>query len=324
MRTIAIEEHFSPAALQRAVPDLPEWDPTARYRTAASEKLADIGAGRLEDMDAAGIDVQVISATISGARIETLDAVSGVAVARECNDELAEAVRAHPDRFAGFALLPLQNPDAAAVELERCVTKLGMKGALINGTINRLFLDHPGFRPVLARADELGVPIYLHPAPPSPDVYAAYFGGLPAGVGDRLATAAWGWHAEIGLHSLRLIASGVFDRFPGLQFIIGHMGENLPFFLARADRMLASYVPHLQRRVADYFHANFYIIPSGYFTVPPLLCALEVVGADRIIFAVDYPFSSLTEGRAFLDSAPISAADREKIAHGNAERLLRI
>jgi uncharacterized protein len=324
MRTIAIEEHFLPAALRAAASKGSTWDPTAGYRTAASAKLVDLGAGRLADMDAAGVDVQVISATVSGPRIEDFDLETGVSMARDCNDELAEAVRAHPDRFAGFALLPLRSPEAAALELDRCVTKLGMKGAIVNGTINGLFLDHPSFQPVLAEAERLDVPIYIHPAPPPPDVYTAYYGGLPTGVADRLATAAWGWHVEVGLHSLRLIASGVFDRFPKLQIVIGHMGENIPFSLARADRMLANDAPHLQRRVAEYFHANFSITPSGYFTIPPLLCALEVVGADRIIFAVDYPFASLVEGRAFLDGAPLRPADREKIAHGNAERLLKL
>jgi predicted TIM-barrel fold metal-dependent hydrolase len=288
------------------------------------QRLVDVGVGRLADMDAAGIDVQVISATVSGSRLDTLDAATEVAVARDCNDELAAAVRSHPDRFAGLAMLPLQSPEAAAAELERCVARLGMKGALINGTTNGRFLDDPIFQPVLAQAEALDSPIYLHPAPPPPEVFRAYFSGLPEGVADRLATSSWGWHVETGLHSLRLIASGAFDRFPKLQIIIGHMGENLPFSLARADRTLSASATHLQRRPAEYFNANFSITPSGYFTVPPLLCALEVVGADRIIFAVDYPYSTLAEGRAFLDSAPISSPDREKIAHGNAERLLKL
>src|SRR5262249_27453265 len=163
-------------------------------------------------------------------------------------DELAEAVRSHPDRFAGFALLPLQSPEAAAAELERCVAGLGMKGALINGTTNGRFLDDPVFRPVLGQAKALDVPIYLHPATPPLGVYNAYFGGLPEGIADRLATSSWGWHVEIGLHSLRLIAAGVFDRYPKLQIIIGHMGENLPFSLARADRTLSASASHLQRR----------------------------------------------------------------------------
>jgi predicted TIM-barrel fold metal-dependent hydrolase len=324
MRTIAIEEHFLPTALRGFATSPPAGDPLAQYRALMSQKLADVGAGRLADLDAAGIDVQVISATVSGISFDSFDPATAIAIARDSNDELAEVVRAHPDRFAGFALLPLQTPEAAAAELERAVTNLGMKGALINGTTKGRFLDNPSFQPVLAEAETLDVPIYLHPAPPPPEVMAAYFTGLPAGVGDRLATAAWGWHVETGLHSLRLIGAGVFDRFPRLQIIIGHMGENLPFSLARADRQLAASATHLRRKPAEYFHDNFSITPSGYFTIPPLLCALEVVGADRIIFAVDYPFASNLEARAFLDAAPLSPPDREKIAHGNAERLLHL
>jgi predicted TIM-barrel fold metal-dependent hydrolase len=324
MRTIAIEEHFLPTSSRPYASLPPAGDPLAQYRATMSSKLTEVGAGRLADLDAAGIDLQVISATESGVQLGTLDPATLVGLARESNDELAEVVRAHPDRFAGFAYLPLQTPEAAAAELERAVTKLGLKGALINGTTNGRFLDHPSFQPVLAEAERLDVPIYLHPAPPPPEVMAAYFSGLPAGVGTSLSTSAWGWHVETGLHSLRLIAAGVFDRFPRLQIIIGHMGENLPFSLARADHRLAPTTSHLQRKPAEYFHENFYITPSGYFTIPPLLCALEVVGADRIMFAVDYPFSSNLEARAFLDAAPLSPADREKIAHGNAERLLRL
>ncbi len=323
MRTIAIEEHFLPRPLLDALP-ASRGDPSARYRTAAGIKLLDIGTGRLADMDAAGIDVQVISAAVAAAPIESFDPAIGVPLARDCNDALADATRAHPTRLAGFALLPLQSPDAAAAELDRCVTKLGFKGALINGTINGRFLDDPIFQPVLAQAESLDVPIYLHPAPPPTSVFDAYFSGLPGDAGQVLSIAGWGWHVETGLHSLRLIVAGIFDQFPRLQIINGHMGEALPFMLARADRTLSPASPHLGRRVAEYVHDNLWMTTSGFFTVPPLLCALEVVGADRIIFAVDYPFSTNADGRAFLDTMPVSPADREKIAHRNAERLLKV
>jgi predicted TIM-barrel fold metal-dependent hydrolase len=218
----------------------------------------------------------------------------------------------------------MQDPEEAASELTRCVTKLGFKGALISGTINDRFLDDPVFEPVLAEAEKLGVPLYLHPAPPPAAVYDVYFRGLPADIAGSLATSAWGWHVETGLHCLRLVAAGVFDRFPKLQIIIGHMGENLPFSLARADNRLTPFTPHLQRRVRDYFLTNFHITTSAYFTLPPLLCALMVFGVDRILFSVDYPFSPNAPGRALLDTAPLSPADLEKIAHGNAERLLKL
>ena len=321
MRTIALEEHvgspkIAAAAkatgkmLSRKTPDL------------VIEKMRDVGAGRLADMDSAGIDMQVLSET--GIGLDKLDRAAGAALARESNDMLSEVVRARPDRFAAFALLAMQDPEGAASELERCVVKLGFKGALISGTINDRFLDDPCFEPVLAQAEKLDVPLYLHPAPPPAAVYDVYFSGLPANIAGSLATSAWGWHVETGLHSLRLVVAGVFDRFPKLQIIIGHLGENLPFSLARADSRLTPFASHLQRRVADYFLHNFHLTTSAYFTLPPLLCALMVFGVDRIMFSVDYPFSPNAPGRILLDTAPLSPADLEKIAHINAERLLKL
>ncbi len=324
MRTIAIEEHFSTVQYQEAMKKVSGQFMSAPppHMEAVFQKLLDLGDGRLADMDAAGIDMQVLSLT--GIGLDKLDPATGSALARDCNDVLAEAVRAHPDRFAGFADLALQDPEHAAAELDRCVNRLGFKGAMVSGTINGRFLDDPGFHSVLSVAEKLGVPIYLHPGPPPPDVLRAYFSGLPDGVGDALSTAGWGWHAELGLHSLRLAASGVFDLFPKLQFIIGHMGENIPFSLARAEERLSPVTTHLQRPVSDYFHANFHITSSGYFALQPLLCALLVFGADRIIFAVDYPYSPNTAGRNFLDTAPLSPGDLAKIAYENAERLLQL
>ncbi len=320
MRVIAVEEHVGTpqlsAALKAAGINARESAP------ALVAKLNDLGAKRLADMDAAGIDMQVLS--VAGDGLEKLDRNTGIAVARDINDMLASAVKSHPDRFAAFAVLPLQAPEAAAAELERCVTKVGFKGALISGTINGRFLDNPVFQPVFAAAEQLDVPIYLHPAPPPPAVYQAYFGDLPAPLAESLSTSAWGWHVETGMHTLRLVVSGLFDRFPKLQIVIGHMGENLPFSLVRADGRLTPLTRHLKQRVAEYFRTNFYITTSAYFTAPPLLCALEVFGADRMLFAVDYPFSSNAEGRKMLDIAPISANDLAKITHKNSERLLKL
>jgi len=320
MRVIAVEEHVGTpqlsAALKAAGINARESPP------ALAAKLNDLGAGRLADMDAAGIDMQVLS--VAGDGLEKLDRDTGIAVARDINDMLANAVKSHPDRFAAFAVLPLQAPDAAAAELERCVTKVGFKGALISGTINGRFLDNPVFQPIFAAAERLDVPIYLHPAPPPPAVYQAYFGDLPAPLAESLSTSAWGWHVETGMHTLRMVVSGLFDRFPKLQILIGHMGENLPFSLVRADGRLTPLTPHLKQRVAEYFRTNFYITTSAYFTAPPLLCALQVFGADRMLFAVDYPFSSNAEGRKMLDIAAISPNDLAKITHKNSERLLKL
>jgi predicted TIM-barrel fold metal-dependent hydrolase len=273
-------------------------------------------------MDAAGIDMQVLS--LAGSGLDKLEPTTATALARDTNDKLAAAVRAHPDRFAAFATLALLEPEKAAVEFERCVRELGFKGALLNGTTNGLFLDDKRFTPIFEIAQALDVPIYLHPAPPPRPVQQAYYDGLPSHLGFFLSTAGWGWHAEVGMHCLRLIVSGLFDHFPKLKIIIGHMGEDLPYSIVRADTVLARDANHLQRRVKDYFHEHFYITTSGYFTVPPFLCALQVAGADRILFSIDYPFSPNTVGRDFLNSLPVSPEDMEKIAHRNAERLLNL
>jgi predicted TIM-barrel fold metal-dependent hydrolase len=283
-------------------------------------KLADLDTLRLQDMDTNGIDLQVLSD--AGSNTVPLSGDESVKLAREANDQLAAAVAAHPDRFAGFATLPMTEPEAAAAELERAVRSLGLKGAMIFGTTNGRFLDDPAFLSILERAAALSVPIYLHPSFPPDPVREAYYTGLDPAVGIGLATAGWGWHSEVGIHALRLILAGVFDRLATLQIIIGHMGEMLPFMLARIDDFLSPLARHLQHPVPEYFLHHFYITTSGFFTDPPLVLAMQVMGADRILFSVDYPFSANEQGRAFLDHAAISPAEKEKISHLNAERLL--
>ena len=320
MRVITLEEHFWTDALTDALTEANRAALAMPRLGALADDLRDLGERRLADMDAAGIDVQVLSVAPPAAQV--LEPGPAVRLARAANDQLAGAVGQHPDRFAGFATLPTPDPDAAAAELERTVTEHGFKGAMINGHTDGRFLDDEKFWPVFERAEALGVPVYLHPTYPTAQAMAAYYQGFDDQVSATLATSGWGWHAETGLHVLRIILGGVFDRFPGLQMIIGHMGENLPFSLARADERLTPVATGLKRRVGDYFRDHFYVTTSGYFTDAPLLCTLMVLGADRILFSVDYPFSSNGRGRAFLDATPISEADREKIAHGNAERLL--
>ncbi len=325
MRTIAIEEHFlADGFIEVMKRDARSRGGSAEIALVAEKqaKLADLGATRLRDMDAGGIDLQLISHTVSG--IVLLPGSEGVRLAREANDQLAAAVAAHPDRFAGFATLPMTDPGAAADELERAVRSLGFKGAMINGTTNGRFLDDPSFLPILERAVTLDVPIYVHPAVPPAAVREAYYSGFDPAVNFSLSTAGWGWHSEVGIHALRLILAGVFDRLPTLQIIIGHMGEMIPFMLARINNVLTPVAKHLQHAVPEYFLQNFYITTSGFFTEPPLLLALQVIGADRIMFSVDYPYSTNEQGRVFLDSASISPADKEKISHLNAERLLKL
>jgi uncharacterized protein len=321
MRTITLEEHFAtPEVLKKSA----EIQPPSRnnFVKAVEEKLLDLGKGRIADMDAAGIDLQVISLTNAG--MDKFDSPTATALAHDANDKLADAVRAHPERLAGFAALALQEPEKAAAEFERGVRKLGFKGTLIHGTTKGVFLDDPRFTPIFEVAQALDVPIYLHPTLPPKAVEDAYFGGLPGQSGFFLSTAAWGWHVETGTHCLRLIVSGLFDRFPKLNIIIGHMGEDLPFSIARAEGVLARETTHLKRKVGEYFQEHFYITTSGYFTVPPFLCTMQVVGADRILFSVDYPYSPNTVGRKFLDALPVSQQDLAKISYGNAERLLKL
>jgi predicted TIM-barrel fold metal-dependent hydrolase len=315
MRTITLEEHFVTESFLRATggPRFAELQP----------KLGDLGAGRIADMDEAGIDLQVLSLASMG--FDALDAATATALARDVNDEVAAAVRAHPTRLAGFAALALKDANSAAAELDRCVTRLGFPGALVDGTTGGLFLDDPSFLPFWEAAAHLNVPVYLHPAPPPEPVRQAYFSELPGDLGFFLSIAGWGWHAETGLHTLRLIVSGLFDRFPSLQLIIGHMGEGLPYALARSSPGL-SHLAQLRQPVAEYFKSNIHITTSGYFSQPPFRCALDVVGLDRMLFSIDYPFSPNTRGRAFLDSLSgiLGPGDLAKLAYGNAEAVLRL
>lgn len=328
MKLVTLEEHYRSPLIDEAIP--PELDFVHQMTAPGGQmaervaKLKSLGEERIADMDGAGIDLQVLSHTVPSA--EVLDAARAIPLAKRINDEMAEAVGKYPTRFAAFATLPVADPAAAAQELERTVKDLGFKGAIINGVTQGRFLDDPFFTPIFERAEALDVPLYLHPAPPSPAIQEAYFSGMNPQLGRMLSIAGWGWHAEQGLHTLRLIASGVFDRFPKLQIIIGHMGEMIPYFLARIDAVLNPVARHagLQGSVAHYFHENVHITTSGIFTAPPFNLALEVVGADRILFSVDYPYSSNRQGREFLDKLSLSPADFDKITHGNAERLLRL
>jgi uncharacterized protein len=319
MKTIALEEHFVTTGLLKATDSYGAAAPLRMQRIQA--QLLDLGSGRIAAMDEAGIDLQVLSLTTQSG---SLPATSASAVLRDVNDELSAAVRAHPGRFAGFASLNTKNPAEAAKELERCINGLGFKGALIAGTTEGEFLDQPKFIPIFEAANALRVPIYLHPAPPPKVVQDAYFSGLPSETGFVLSIAGWGWHRETGLHSLRLIVSGLFDRFPELQVVIGHMGEGIPYALARSSLLLSAVSKNLKLTVAEYFHRNFYVTTSGYFTVPPFRCALDVVGIDRLMFSVDYPFSTNMEGRNFLNSVPLGDDDKAKLTHKNVEAVLKL
>jgi hypothetical protein len=321
MRTIALEEHFWTDEL--APP--PGTGVLAGPRGALLDAaLRDTGAARIADMDAAGIDLQVLSHAQPAA--QALSGEAGVAAARRANDYLAAVIASAPGRLAGFATLPTGAPAAAAEELSRCVTGFGFVGGMVHSTIgiNGRFLDDPEFSVLLSRFTALDVPLYLHPAPPPAAVRSSLYAGLPAPSAAALATNAWGWHAEAGLHTLRLAASGTFDRHPGLRVIIGHCGEMIPFMLDRVNDMMPRSVTGLGADMSEYLLRHVWVTTSGMFSLPPVLCALSVFGPDRVLFSVDYPFSPNGRGRGLLDALPLPAADVAKIAGQNAAALLRL
>ena len=321
MRTITLEEHYaSPAFLNG--PGRAFIDRAAKGRgrmTGVLEQVCDVGERRIAEMDDARIDMQVLSLNSPG--VEQLEPSEAVIIAREANDFAAAAVKLHPTRFSGFAALPTASPAEAADELERTVREHGFKGALINGHHRGQYLDNKFFWPILERADSLGVPIYIHPTQPPQAVVDASYGGFAPEVTFMLSHGGWGWHIETAIHVLRMILGGVFDRYPNLQLIVGHMGETLPFMLSRLDNMSTS-LTGLKRPVSAYLRENVHYTFSGFNFTPTFLDLLLQVGVDRIMFSADYPYGSMAQARAFLDQIPVSVADRERIAHGNAERLL--
>jgi predicted TIM-barrel fold metal-dependent hydrolase len=326
MRVVTLEEHYTvPSLVRRISPEaiarrgfVPRKVPPGKVNPL--DLLPEMGEVRLRAMDEAGITVQVLSTSGPGA--DLVDGPEGVAIARGMNDALAEAITRHPDRFAGFAHLPMREPEAAAKELARTVQTFGFHGALINGTTEDRFLDDPRFEPILAAAESLDVPIYIHPHLAPEAVRQVYYGSLPSNTGNVLEAAGWGWHSETAIHVLRLVVSGTLDRHPKLKLIIGHMGEGLPVMLARCDQVFEASIAHLARPISRTILDQVWITTSGIFSEPPFLAALLTFGIDRILFSVDYPYAPNARGQAFLKSLSLSPADLAKLAHGNADRLL--
>jgi 2,3-dihydroxybenzoate decarboxylase len=313
---IALEEHYWDAEVAAHFPDAA----TMGGPPPLLERLHDVGALRLKEMDEAGIDVQVLS---HGApATQQLDAATAVSVARGANDRLARIVAARPERFAAFAVLPTPDPAAAVDELARSVNELGCKGAMIHGLTNGLFLDDKRFWPIFAKAQELDVPLYIHPAIPHPAVVDIY---LKEYVADYpgILNAAWGFTMETATAGIRLVLSGVCDAYPDVKLVLGHLGETLPFLLWRIDSVLRR-PPNKAIRVAETFRNNFHITTSGFFSDPALLCCIQEVGVERILFSVDYPFAENLPGTAWMERLQLNGADKAKILHGNARRLLKL
>jgi predicted TIM-barrel fold metal-dependent hydrolase len=327
LQSIALEEHYSAphltskidAALIAARGFRPRKVPPDRNPL---ELLSEIGEKRIRSMNENAVAIQVLSH--GGPGCDLVSGTEGIDLAARVNDYLAAKVQEYPDRFRGFAHLPMQEPKAAAQELLRSVRQLGFVGAMVDGTTNGLFLDDPVYDELLSCTEELDVPIYIHPHLPPAPVRDAYYARLPSGVDRVLETAAWGWHSETAIHILRLVVSGVLDKHRRLKLIIGHMGEMLPVMMARFDEMFALDTDHLSRAVSATIREQVWITTSGIFTQPPLKAALETFGIDRIMFSVDYPFSRNESAKAFLDSLALPPDQLEKLAHGNARAILKV
>jgi predicted TIM-barrel fold metal-dependent hydrolase len=323
MKKIAVEEHF----FTQTYVDYKNAKMKTEHviaRPGEIDECIDVDAGRLKAMDDAGIDMQVLSFSSPGVEgIENTE--DAIAMARKTNDELAAIIKRHPTRYAGFATIACHDPKAAADELKRAVKELGLCGVKINSHIRGEYLDDPKYWIVFETAEKLGVPVYLHPRSPSPQIIKPYL-TYPV-----LATSVWGFAAEVGLHAMRLICSGLFDKYPGLQIILGHLGEALPFWLWRVDNhrwesfgLKDPLAPNVKRKLSDYIKENFYVTTSGNFFMPAFMCAYMALGADRIMFAVDHPMESSKEAVDIVEKAPICDIDKEKIFHLNAEKLLKI
>jgi predicted TIM-barrel fold metal-dependent hydrolase len=323
MRTITLEEHFAtPAYLAGPGRKLKEHAERAggRLKNLIAD-LADLGEGRVAAMGAAGVTVQALSLTSPG--VEQLSAEEAKTVSRETNAAIGAAVRRWPDRFFGLASLPLLDPPAAVAELERAIAADGCKGIVINGHCRGRYLDDRFFWPALARAEALRLPIYLHPTQSPQPVIDAWYGGLKPAAAEIMANGGWGWHIETALHVLRMVLGGVFDAHPALQIVIGHMGETLPFMIERVDAMPPS-ATGLPKPVSAYLRENVHYTFSGFNFTAVFLQLLLEVGVERIMFSADHPYQRMANARAFLDALPVSPTDRERIAHGNAERLFGV
>ena len=281
-------------------------------------KLLDLGEGRLKVMDDNGVDLQVLSLTIPG--VELMDASAGTALARNVNDALADVVGKYPDRFLGFAALAPQSPEEAADELERAVKELDLKGWKTHSNYGKNYLDEQRYRPIFERAEKLNVPIYIHPSFPTiPQLKTDY--------GWALSGAPFGFGVETAICMMRLVLSGVFDRYPKLKVILGHLGEGLPFLLARIDYPYVipwfdpSARPELQKKPSDYFKNNVFVTTSGNYYEPAFMCTYEAMGIEKILLGTDYPYEDPKECIRFLEGLSIPREEKDKIYYGNAGQL---
>ena len=319
---IALEEHFATAA---TLADSQVFG--AHVWNELGPRLTDFQDKRLRLMDASGVEIMI--ASLNAPAVQAIhDVPRAIHVAREANDVLAAEIKKRPDRFAGFAALPMQDPEAAAKELTRCVKELGFVGALVNGFSqagtpdSALYYDLPQYRPFWRVVADLGVPFYLHPRNPLPGAIPGYAGH------NWLLGPNWAFHAETAVHALRLIGSGLFDAHPNLQIILGHLGEGIPAYLWRIDHrndwMKAPHKYAAQKSVADYFRSNFVLTTSGNFSTSALNQAIAEIGIARVLWSADYPFEDISDAADWIDAAPLSEEDRQKIVRTNAQKLFKL
>ncbi len=321
MKIISIEEHFVTREITTA------WETSAIGSEGTGsfdqgeigQRLEDLGEGRLALMDESGVDVQVLSVTTPA--LHNLEPGESVRLATKTNDLMAATIARHPNRFQGFAVLPMPAPDEAALELRRAVTECGLSGAMLCGRTRDKNLDHPDFLPVLRTASELRVPVFIHPQIPQASVRAALYAGFGEPVDTAFAAFGLGWHYEAGIQFVRLILAGVLDRFPNLQIILGHWGEVVLFYIERLKSLAR--VAKLERPVEECFQRNLYVTSSGMWNQTYLQRALEVVGTERILFSSDYPYQYRPgrPGRSFVLATDLAQETRVAFAHGNWEKL---
>lgn len=330
MKIITTEEHITNPYFHGAQPRMLEVAPYAALIIQpglpyfpVADMSASADEARIRNMDDNGISMQVLSLTTEMATLEKDDAI---AYAKSANDTMAELIRKHPDRFTAFACLPWRFPEEAAEELERAVNHLGIRGAMICGrpTVEAEFLDNPKYDPILKVANDHEIPIYVHPGTPAIDVQKAYYAGFNDVLSARLSVFGYGWHTEAGIHVLRMILGGVFEKFPKLQVISGHWGEFVPSYLFRLDQALPQMVTGLSKSITETYKEHVYIGPSGILDYPNLRFAMDVMGEDRIVYSVDFPLISNVGAAEWLENAPISEEAKEKIAYKNIAKLMKL
>lgn len=341
MKLITAEEHISMPYANKIINDYLKTqpaDPKAMKEfgrsfaeglvaySVSQDEMQDVDEKRLKYVDDNGIDVQILSYGDASTNPDMLPSDQSIPLTQRINTDIAATVKRHPDRYLGLATLPISDPEAAAQELKRSVNELGLKGALILGTAKGgQFLDAPKFLPIFEMAAKLDVPLYIHPSMPTETIRKNYYSGMnPIGFNAIMSTPGWGWHMEAGLHVTRLILSGLFDKFPNLKLISGHWGEFVPYFLERLDEATTPVVGNpLKHPVSYYYKRNVYVTPSGMYTWPQMQLVLTEMGADHVVWAQDYPYIK-GNAKDFLANTDISDADKEKIAHGNIEKLLKL